>query len=145
MRQLPYESNIDALVFLAKFDKEQRELKEQQECEKEEEHRRSRILTLENILIDVCKVFEQDINAVRVIGRKAQNVTCRRLYFYLARTKTAHSLIEIANYVGGFDHTTVIHHAQTVQNYLKVQEPKWMLIWNRYLENSTLFNRNDFK
>lgn len=102
-----------------------------------------KVFTLEEILHDVCTVQGQKINEVMSVSRRLELVICKRLFYFIARRKTHHS----TKYIGRFmnsDHTTVLHHSQTVTDYLKVKEPKWMIIWEHYLQNSKLFNKNDF-
>lgn len=132
MQEVPYKCSIDALVFLSLYDK----------AEREQRNKRQEI-TLENILSDVCEVFEQDVEKVK--GRYGGNeiTTCKRLFYFLAREKTEYS----SKYIGRFmhaDHSTVLVHAQTVRNCLRLREPKWGIIWRKYLSKSRLFNANDF-
>lgn len=133
MSEVPYKCGIDALVFLSLLDKAERE------------QRKLRTdITLENILFDVCMVFREKEERVKGKSRKTEVVICKRLFYYLARQKTQHSLEYIGEFMGGRDHTTALHHSRTVAHYLEVKEPKWIPVWNRYLRDSKLFTKNDF-
>lgn len=134
MTQLPYTCSMNALVWIAQSEKEKRE-----------EYRRNRLLTLENNLADICKAFEVDISKVKSNVRKAELVTCRKIFCYVAKIKTDGTYKSIAAEIGGRDHTTSMHHKARVEGYLKVKDPKFLISWEFYLENSSLFNEKDFR
>lgn len=132
MSEVPYKCGIDALVFLSLFDKAEKEM-----------IKKRRKLTLENILIDVCFVQMQEPEMVKKPIRRRELVICKQLFYYTARQMTAYSFEYIGKFMGT-DHTTVIYHSQTVTNFLRMKEPKWMKIWRHYTKESRLFTLDDF-
>jgi chromosomal replication initiation ATPase DnaA len=136
MPKLPYKCSIDALVEIAIADKKKRD---------EAEKIRKAGLPLEAILRDVCEVFEVDYERVTTKGRQGERVLVRKIYCFVARIKTPKSYKDIAKLIGGLDHTTSLHHINCVKGYLRVKEPKFLMFWEQYLENSKLFTPNDFE
>lgn len=145
MPQLPYNCSIDALVPIALFNKEQKELREKQEQERQDELRSKRILSLDNIFADICTVFEVAVEKCKTRTRFTEYIICRKIFCYVAKKKTGFSYKQIAEFIGGRDHTTAIHHTRKVEGFLKVKDPDFLADWKRFLENSSLFNQNDFK
>jgi chromosomal replication initiation ATPase DnaA len=103
------------------------------------------VFTLDEILMDICVAFEQPIASVLGKGRKDEVVLCRKLFFYVAKSKTGESLKNLGEYIGGRDHTTSLYHVHDVIDLLKVRDPSFVPKWNKYLEKSQLFTPNDFR
>jgi chromosomal replication initiator protein len=78
----------------------------------------ARELTIENIQKMVCDFFHQPYDRLLAKTRKREVVQARQITMYLAKKFTKSSLKHIGEHFGGFDHTTVIHSCQTVENLM---------------------------
>lgn len=78
----------------------------------------ARELTIENIQKMVCDYFSLPYDKLLVKTRKREVVQARQITMYLAKKFTKSSLKNIGEHFGGFDHTTVIHSCQTVENLM---------------------------
>ncbi len=75
-------------------------------------------LTLEHIQKTVAKFFELPYERITTRTRQRDAVRARQVSMYLAKQFTEHSLKAIGHYFGGYDHSTVLHSLQTVENML---------------------------
>jgi chromosomal replication initiator protein len=75
-------------------------------------------LTIENIQKAVCEHFNIAYDRVLARTRRREVVQARQITMYLAKKFTRSSLKAIGTHFGGFDHTTVIHSVQTVENLM---------------------------
>jgi chromosomal replication initiation ATPase DnaA len=75
-------------------------------------------LTIENIQKMVCEYFHLPYDRLLAKTRKREVVQARQITMYLAKKFTKSSLKNIGEHFGGFDHTTVIHSCQTVENLM---------------------------
>lgn len=145
MRQLPYESGIDALVWLSKADHEQRR-KLIEERQKEEERKIKLFgkgLAFETVLQDLCDVFSVTEEKILYRKRLAEIVEYRRIFIYVCYKKMGYLKIQIARFLKK-DHTTILYQIRVVEDFLKYQNPDFMAYWKFYLHNSKLFTINDF-
>lgn len=78
----------------------------------------ARELTIENIQKMVCDYFSLPYDKLLIKTRKREVVQARQITMYLAKKFTKSSLKNIGEHFGGFDHTTVIHSCQTVENLM---------------------------
>lgn len=76
------------------------------------------------ILQTICDYYNVPEEKVRQRNRKREWVWCRHVFFYLCWKYTGLSLKQIANFLGGFDHTTVIHGRDTVLDIMQYNEIK---------------------
>lgn len=75
-------------------------------------------LTIENIQKMVCDFYQVPMDQVRSKTRRREIVQARQITMYLSRKYTKSSLHQIANTVGNFDHTTVLHSCNAVANMM---------------------------
>ncbi len=75
-------------------------------------------LTIENIQRAVCEYFNMPYDRLLAKTRRREVVQARQITMYLAKKFTKSSLKTIGTHFGGFDHTTVIHSCQTVENLM---------------------------
>jgi chromosomal replication initiator protein len=78
----------------------------------------AREMTIENIQKMVCEYFHLPYDRLLAKTRKREVVQARQITMYLAKKFTKSSLKNIGEHFGGFDHTTVIHSCQTVENLM---------------------------
>ena len=67
-------------------------------------------IKLTDILEEVCRVMEVDVEEVKGGSRPDHIVEARRMFFFIAREYTHHSLKKIGLVVNR-DHATVLHHS----------------------------------
>ncbi|MDR3680017.1 MAG: chromosomal replication initiator protein DnaA [Flavipsychrobacter sp.] len=77
-----------------------------------------REITIENIQKMVCDYYHIAYDKLLAKTRKREVVQARQITMYLAKKFTKSSLKNIGEHFGGFDHTTVIHSCQTVENLM---------------------------
>lgn len=75
-------------------------------------------MTIENIQKLVCNYFQMPYDRLLAKTRRREVVQARQITMYLAKKFTKSSLKNIGQHFGGFDHTTVIHSCQTVENLM---------------------------
>lgn len=73
---------------------------------------------LENILKSVAKEYSVSIQDLRSKKRQKDIARARQVAFYLMKKHTISSLQAIGNYIGGRDHSTVIHAIMKVEKNL---------------------------
>ena len=78
----------------------------------------AREMTIENIQKMVCEFFNMPYERLMMKTRRREVVQARQITMYLAKKFTKSSLKAIGQHFGGFDHTTVIHSCQTVENLM---------------------------
>lgn len=78
----------------------------------------NREITIDNIQKMVCEHYNIPYEKLLMKTRKRDIVQARQITMYLAKKFTKNSLKSIGEHFGGFDHTTVIHSCQTVEDLL---------------------------
>jgi chromosomal replication initiator protein len=78
----------------------------------------TRELTIENIQKMVCEHYNIPYDKLLLKTRKREIVQARQITMFLAKKFTKSSLKNIGEHFGGFDHTTVIHSCQTVEDLM---------------------------
>jgi chromosomal replication initiator protein len=78
-----------------------------------------REMTIENIQKMVCDYYHVAYERLLTKTRKREVVLARQITMYFAKKYTKQSLKTIGDHFGGFDHTTVIHSCQTVENLME--------------------------
>jgi chromosomal replication initiator protein len=79
----------------------------------------AREMTIENIQKLVCDYYHISYDRLLTKTRKREVVLARQITMYFAKKFTKQSLKTIGDHFGGFDHTTVIHSCQTVENLMQ--------------------------
>ncbi len=79
----------------------------------------AREMTIENIQKLVCDYYHVAYERLLTKTRKREVVLARQITMYFAKKFTKQSLKTIGDHFGGFDHTTVIHSCQTVENLME--------------------------
>lgn len=97
--------------------------------------------TLEEILSDVCDAMGQPIAKVKSRDRHKEYTICRQIYSYVSRIHTKYSLSQMSKVVGYEDHTTIIANDKKVKAYLRLNDPSFIDHWEKYTENSNIWNR----
>jgi chromosomal replication initiation ATPase DnaA len=89
-------------------------------------------ITIRAIIFAVCKHFCLDRTDL-ISNRRTKNLTVpRHIASYLARSLTKKSYPEIGRYLGGRDHTTIMHSDQMVTKWLtrgddKIRDDIWAI------------------
>jgi chromosomal replication initiator protein len=76
--------------------------------------------TMKGLLAAICEYYEVDPIDVCSQSRKRHLVIARHIFFYLAKQITNKKLIQLGNFTGGRDHTTVIHGLATIAGLIKI-------------------------
>lgn len=103
-----------------------------------------RILTkspsLEEILTDVCRCFEQNIEMIKSHSRRSKYTVPRRIYCYVAHVLTNESCDSIADYINR-NHTTYLDRVTQCFGWFEINEVNWMEDWNIYLNRSLVWGK----
>lgn len=75
-------------------------------------------LTMEHIQRTVAHFFELPYERISTRTRQRDTVRARQVSMYLSKQFTGHSLKAIGTHFGGYDHSTVLHAIQAVENML---------------------------
>lgn len=78
----------------------------------------------EVIIKKICEFYGQEEKKVLSVKRKREFVWCRHVFFYFCNIYTHMTKVQIGKFMGGRDHTTVIHGQQTVQDILDTDPAK---------------------
>ena len=84
--------------------------------------KRSDNVALESVLHIVSKNFDVSINEIRSKKRSKNIASARQILFYLLKKHSISSLQTIGNFVGGRNHSTVIHAVSKVESIIKSNE-----------------------
>ena len=77
---------------------------------------------LDNHLSAICRVSGISESDMRSKTRRREVAVARQVFFYYARKNTGHSLKKIGEFIGGFDHATVLHSVNVVNNMLETKD-----------------------
>ena len=75
-------------------------------------------ITIQEIEDIVCGYFDVDKELLHTNTRKRPVVNARQITMYFAKKYTKLSFQRIGDYFNGFDHTTIIHSCQTVEDLM---------------------------
>lgn len=78
----------------------------------------SKVITVEKIQKVIADNFDIKVVDIKKGGRSKVIAYPRHLAMYLSRELTNHSLVEIGEFFGGRDHTTVLHAYEKIKNLL---------------------------
>lgn len=105
------------------------------------EHRKNRMPpTLRQIFDEILLLFdvrEEDILSVR---QNRDRVIYRQLFSYVATQLTKQSLERIGEFLGGYDHTTILSHKRKVTFWIENDDDTFLPIWAYYRIESKLWN-----
>lgn len=79
---------------------------------------------IEKVAEIVCEETNVGLDLIRKKTRKRYVVVARHLIAFFGRKCTRLSLSEIGNFIGGVDHTTVIHGATHIKDMLETRDPE---------------------
>ncbi len=96
--------------------------------------------SLNDILEDICKCFNQPPEMVKSSSRKRKYVICRRIYCYVASVITYYNCSRIAEYINR-DHSSFIYQEERVISWFKLNDPLFMDEWYDYIESSSIWNK----
>ena len=74
---------------------------------------------LENVLKAVCKHYDVSIHEIKSKKRQKDITFVRQITLYLMKKLTISSLQTIGSFIGGRDHSTVIHAITKVESMMK--------------------------
>lgn len=77
---------------------------------------------LQRIMAIVCTYYEVDARVVRSPARYRTPTLARQMFTYLTLRHTRITMVQIGNFLGMRDHTTVVHSRKTIENALAYNE-----------------------
>ena len=80
-----------------------------------------RWLKLSAVCICVCEHFGMDFEKITRKTRVRCILEPRQIFIYLAKYNTDHSLKDIGDFLGGFDHTTIMLAVRKIQNLIDTE------------------------
>jgi hypothetical protein len=80
------------------------------------------ITTPQQLLEEICTLFNADIDRVKSKRRWRELVKIRQYYCYVGRVYYRFSLVNLGSAIGGRDHTTVLHSRDVVIDQLSVND-----------------------
>jgi chromosomal replication initiator protein len=86
------------------------------------EPRQKENIALDAVLHTVARNLSISINEIRSKNRSKSVAAARQILFYLLKKHTLNSLQTIGSFVGGRDHSTVIHAISKVENIIETNE-----------------------
>jgi chromosomal replication initiation ATPase DnaA len=89
------------------------------------------ILDFDQLFDICCDAVGVQKRHVLIRSRKTERVTARQLTCYYARKHTKLCLREIGEQLGYIDHTTVIHGAQAIKDYIDARDERVVTYVNR--------------
>lgn len=97
---------------------------------------------LDSLLADICSVFKEGIPDVKGESRKKELVFCRQIFCYLAKKNNPKRTFEsIGQFLGQFDHTTVIYSYNKVKSFIKNKDLEFTKKWLYYLKESQIYSK----
>lgn len=91
------------------------------------------IKALDALVEDVVRVFHVDKNCIINTGRKRVYVMLRKIIIFIAHSYKFASLKDIAERLGGRDHTTAVHSNQSFRDLYQSNDELFLSFWNKYL------------
>lgn|SRR5574341_1940183 len=98
-------------------------------------------ITMDQVLEEVCLIFEESPVMVKSKSRERKYLFCRYIIAYVIYTLMQATLKEVANYLGGKDHTTIVASNEKVRTWIRLKDPAFYEYWLKYTEGSQIWNR----
>jgi chromosomal replication initiation ATPase DnaA len=99
-------------------------------------------VTLEDIFNDMERVFRFNPVMVKSRSKKGTLVLYRTIFCYVARFHAKFKLQRIGEFLDDRDHTTILTNTQNATKYLFTKDYDFMIQWNKYITNSTLWKEH---
>jgi len=96
-------------------------------------------VSMDDIFQEVCRIFEEKPEMVKSCCRKRKYLFCRYVFAYVSYRLLVVSLKEVANYLNGKDHTTILSSNKKVKQWIKDKEPVFMEYWYPYTHQSRIW------
>lgn len=103
------------------------------------DERRKKPVTLQDILSEICVIFNQPLEKVKSADRHTEIRMCRYIYAYVAKKMTGHTFLTIAKVMGAPEHSRCMHNIETVESFFKTKDSLFAEYWDRYLSESKLY------
>jgi hypothetical protein len=95
--------------------------------------------SLDEILEDICFVFEQPIDGIKSPRQLNDYVICRRIYIYVSHVLTNKSIGSISSLINK-DHSCCLNHLRKCFGFFSINESGFMSEWHTYLLKSKIWN-----
>jgi len=99
--------------------------------------------TLDEILLEICEIFEADPEKIKAPGKPGEIVKVRYIFFYVAShiLNKSISLKEIGHFMGGRHHTTVMFARDNMIGYLDKEDGYIWKEWEKYRSKSKIWRQ----
>lgn len=98
-------------------------------------------LSMDQILEDVCLIFDESPVMVRSKSRKRKYLFCRYITSYVIYSLISTTFEEIGQFFGDRDHSTISAANGKVRQWIKDQDPAFYEYWLKYKKTSEIWNR----
>lgn len=99
-------------------------------------------LTMDQVLEDICLVFDQSPVMVKSKSRKREYLYCRYIASYVIHSLIGKTVETISDFIGGKDHSTILASNKNVRQWIKEKDPIFYYeYWLKYTECSEIWNR----
>lgn len=98
-------------------------------------------ITMDQVLEEVCLIFEESPVMVKSKSRERKYLFCRYIIAYVIYSLMNATLKDVANYLGGKDHTTIVASNEKVRTWIRLKDPAFYEYWLKYTEGSQIWNR----
>lgn len=83
-----------------------------------------RFESIEKVSEIICEETKVDLSLIKGSCRRRHIVLARQLISYFGRKVTQLTLLQIGTFLGGRDHTTIIHSSATIDDLLEIGDPQ---------------------
>lgn len=77
---------------------------------------------MNRLIYDVCQAGDIPICKLKTRTRKREVVICRQIISYIAYRKNYGSYLRIGLFLGGYDHSTILHGVRCVEQLLEIND-----------------------
>jgi|688.fasta_scaffold235543_5 chromosomal replication initiator protein len=89
------------------------------------------IPSMDLIIHEVSSISKISVKELRSNSRKGDTVAYRQLIAYIVKNRTNKSLKKIGIFLGGRDHSTIIHSIGVVKNMIYTKDAEFMIKYNK--------------
>ena len=91
-------------------------------------------LVLKRIYNDLISLFGYEAKQIKSTTREGEVVACRQLFCYIARVEHSIRFEKIAKFIGGKDHTSIIHHVNKAKDFIETGDEYFGKYYRAYKE-----------
>lgn len=77
---------------------------------------------MNRLIYDVCQAGNMPVHKIKTKTRKREIVICRQVVSYIAYRNNYGSYLRIGTFLGGFDHSTILHGVRNIEQLLEIND-----------------------